>query len=63
MHRRDTESQYGHDERRSQEQSKRQLLRVVSYRFVSHWVLLLTAMRARWNAGSLEFRHDGEESG
>jgi hypothetical protein len=24
-------------------------------------VLLLTEMRAHWNAGSLEFRHDGEE--
>jgi hypothetical protein len=27
------------------------------------WVLLLTEMRAHWNAGSLEFPHNGEESG
>jgi hypothetical protein len=26
-------------------------------------VLLLAELRAHWNAGSLEFRHDGEENG
>jgi hypothetical protein len=26
-------------------------------------VLLLAELRAQWNAGSLEFRHDGEENG